>query len=145
MSYRFLENITLADVAFEADGESLEDLFRDAGRALTNTQVKNIEDVETLESRQIELAAANVEDLLHSFLEELIFYKDTERLLLTEFDITIEKEKSGNSCNLKCTAKGETIDTAKHEMLVDVKAVTWHMFYVKRSGREWKAVVVLDV
>ena len=143
MPYKFLEDISLADVAFEATGESLEELFRDAGRAVTNTQVENIEDVESIESREIEVKAANVDELLHEFLEELVFYKDTEQLLLAEFDISIEKKNA--EYFLKCTAKGEPIDTDKHEMLVEVKAITWHMFSVKKKDGEWRAMVVLDV
>ena len=143
MPYRFLEEIAIADVAFEATGSTLEELFSDAARAVTNTQVKNIEDVEDKESKQIELKAGNIEDLLHEFLEELVFYKDTEQLLLSEFDIRIEK-KNGTYF-LTGTAKGETIDTSRHETLVEVKAITWHMFEVKKTDGEWKARVVLDV
>ena len=40
---------------------------------------------------------------------------------------------------------GEKIDMKKHEMLVDVKAVTMHMFEVKKEKNIWKARVVLDV
>jgi SHS2 domain-containing protein len=143
MPYRYLEDIAIADVAFEATGSTLEELFRDAGRALTNTQVKNIEDVENEVSKELELKADKVDDLLHEFLEELIFLKDTEQLLLAEFDLSIEKK--GQGYVLTGTAKGEVIDPKKHEMLVDVKAATWHMFSVKKKGGEWKATVVLDV
>ena len=39
MSYdfRFLEDVALADIAFEAEGDSIEDLFQGATRALLET------------------------------------------------------------------------------------------------------------
>jgi len=40
--------------------------------------------------------------------------------------------------------KGEEIDNKKHHMIVDVKAVSWHMYKVEKK-EEWNAFVILDV
>jgi SHS2 domain-containing protein len=40
---------------------------------------------------------------------------------------------------------GEPIDLNKHELLVDVKAVTMHLFEVKKLNGEWFARVIVDV
>ena len=45
MSFRFLDDIALADIAFEVREKILEDLFRSAAEALLQTQIENPGDV----------------------------------------------------------------------------------------------------
>ena len=42
-------------------------------------------------------------------------------------------------------AYGEVIDRERHELLVDVKAVTMHHFKVEETAEGWTATVVLDI
>jgi SHS2 domain-containing protein len=140
MPFRFLEDIAIADIAFEVNSKSVSGLFEDSAAALTEVMV----DRETLESRtnrKIELSAEDMDRLLYDFLSELIVIKDVDQLLLKEFDVTI----SDDGKSLACVAQGETIDRARHALRNDVKAVTMHMFGIKREDGGWKATVVLDI
>jgi SHS2 domain-containing protein len=76
-------------------------------------------------------------------LQELIFLKDAELLLVCKYEMKIYRTEAG--IILRAILKGETIDNTRHEMLVDVKAVSWHLFKVERVKSEWKAFVILDV
>ncbi|HLC69181.1 MAG TPA: archease [Candidatus Bilamarchaeaceae archaeon] len=143
MPYTFRGDIAIADVAYEATGKTIEELFIAAGLALTETQVKDLKTVEKKETRILDLKAKTLEQLLHDFLQELIFYKDADLLLLTTFDIKITQTDPGYA--LHGRVHGEQLDMKKHELLVDVKAVSWHMFEVKQEKGEWKAFVILDV
>ena len=142
MPYRFLEDIAIADVAFEATGRTLNELFESAGLAVTNTMVKDLKSVEQNKTKIIQLKAENVEMLLFNFLQEIIFYKDAELLLFNKFEIDTMKNKIWQ---LKAKAFGEKLDMKKHELLVDVKAVSLHNFKVKETKAGWKADVILDV
>jgi SHS2 domain-containing protein len=141
MSYTFLEGIAIADIAFEARGESLEQLFESCGKAFTHTMVNRLESIEPKEERSISISADNEEKLLYSFLDELIFLKDTEQLLFSEFSLNIRKKQK---LLLVGKVKGEKIDPKKHEPLAEVKAISWHMFKVEKKDG-WRAVVILDV
>ena len=143
MPYKYLEDIAIADVAFEATGKTLVELFESAGLALTNTQVKDLKKIEEKISKEIEVKAASVEMLLFNFLQELIFLKDAEQLLLKKFEIKILPNKKG--WELKAKVYGEKINPEKHELLVDVKAVSLHLFKVEELKDGWRATVVLDV
>jgi len=143
MTYRFLEDVALADVAFEAEGRTIEEMFASAGLAVTATMVKDIQSVETTEKTKILAENADLEKLLHDFLQEIIFYKDAELRLFSRYDVKIEKTAYGY--RLLADAFGERLDVSKHELLVDVKAVSWHLFRVKREKNQWKAFVILDV
>lgn len=143
MPYRFLEGLTMADVAFEATGKTLEEMFASAADAMMNTQVKGLKKVEPKVEKSFEIRAADEERLLHDFLQELIFYKDAERLLFSSYELKITKAGAGFTLDAK--AKGEPLDMKKHELLVDVKAVTWNKFKVEKTAKGWKAVVIIDV
>ncbi len=143
MPYQFLEDISIADVAFEAEGKTLEELFEGAALAVTNTMVKDVRRIEQKTSKSIEVGAENVEMLLFHFLQELIFYKDAELLLFSKFDLAIEQKDS--SWRLRGKAYGEEISADKHQLLVDVKAVSLHNFKIEKKAQGWRAAVIIDV
>ena len=144
MPYHFLENVAIADVAFEATGRTIEEMFISAGKALTVSMVKDLGSVIPTKIIKIKLSTENPEKLLFDFLQELIFLKDAKLLLFSEYELAIsEKDKLWT---LAGVLKGEKLDMKKHELLADVKAVSWHRFSIqKNSGNEWEAFVILDV
>ena len=142
MPYEFLEDLAIADVAFEATGKTIEELFESAALAVNNTQVKDLKSVKQKISKEIKVESDSIEMLLFNFLQELIFLKDTELLLFSKFDIKITQ---GKKYKLKSKAYGEKLDMKKHELLVDVKAVSLHNFKVEETKEGWKADVILDV
>jgi len=142
MPYKYLEELAIADVAFEATGKDLNELFADCAKAVENAQVPDLNKIEKKEKRTIELERDSLENALHDFLEELIYLKDAELLLFGEFKVRVSKKDGKFS--VRAEAWGERHDPKKHESLVDVKAVTWHQFEVKKN-KVWKARMILDV
>jgi len=143
MPYRFQDEISTADVAFEAWGETREELFISAAAALLATMTAAPEQVARRQGLAIRLEHGELDLLLWTFLQELIFYKDARRLLLHADSVRIE-EREG-AFRLQAHVSGELIDAGRHRLLVDVKAVTLHRLQVAFQDNLWKAVVVLDV
>lgn len=143
MPYRFLKDIATADVAFEAWGDTREELFIQCAAALLRTMVEEPEQVQRLLELSIRVENEALDLLLYSFLEELVFYKDARRLLLHADQIEIREEKGVFS--LAAIVQGEEINPLRHSMLVDVKAVTLHKFKVFFEEGAWKATVILDI
>ncbi len=141
--YKYLEDVAIADVAFEAQGKTLEELFESSGFALTNAMIKDLSKIEQRAEKSFEVEAEDVEMLLFNFLQELIFYKDAERLLFNKFDLDIVQKEDG--WLLSARAYGEEIDREKHELLADVKAVALHNFKVEETEKGWRASVIVDV
>lgn len=139
-SYTFIDHT--ADVLFEAEGSTLSELFEQCALAVEDTQI-TLDNVGTSEVREITGKNNNIEHLLFDFLDDLLFYKDSEMLIFSKFDVTVE-EKDGEF-QLTCTASGEMLDQEKHEQKVDVKAITMHMFEVRKDGDVWKARVLVDI
>lgn len=144
MSYRFLEETAIADVAFEADGGTLPELFESAAQALAATMVTDIDQIKRRITKPITLTSKTIEMLLFSFLQELIFYKDAEVLLFNGFHFDIIEQKE-ESWYLRAEAYGEEINPEIHELLADVKGVSLHDFVVEKAANAWRASVILDV
>jgi SHS2 domain-containing protein len=143
MPYNYLEEIGTADIAFEASGRDLAELFTSAADATTNVMIDNIESIQPQQTRNIELSNDKLDMLLFDFLQELIFLKDAERLLLRIRKVQIAG-RDGNYM-LKASTAGETVDPQRHHQRADVKAVTLHNFSVRRTEKGWNASILLDV
>ena len=143
MSYKFVENLSVADVAFVADGVTLEEMFESAAIATTNVMIRNIKKIELKKQKNIALTESSVEKLLFNFLQEIVYLKDAEQLVFGKYELNIQEGKDVYS--LSCKASGEKVDMKKHELVADVKAVTYHKFEVKKEGNKWKSQVILDI
>ena len=141
--YEYLEEIGTADIAFEATGRDLPELFRAAADATTNVMIDNIDAIQPRETRQIELSNDKLDMLLFDLLQELIFLKDAKRLLLRLREVQITEREENYF--VKAIAEGEPLDAERHHQRADVKAVTLHDFSVERTERGWKARVLLDI
>src|SRR5206468_4915835 len=91
MPYHYLEDIGTADIAFEATGRDLPELFIAAADATMNVMIDNLDAIESRETRHIELSNDQIDMLLFDFLQELIYFKDAERLLMRVRDVQIKE------------------------------------------------------
>ncbi|MFH0948912.1 MAG: archease [Candidatus Aenigmatarchaeota archaeon] len=142
MPYKYLEDVATADAAFEATGGTLESLFSECAKACTEIMA-NTKSIKQKIKKTIRIKSDIVENLLFDFLGELLFIKDTKKLLFSRFDVKIA-EKNGKM-TMTAVLHGEKIDIKRHGIKTDIKAVTLYKFSVKKTKDEWKAVVVVDI
>jgi SHS2 domain-containing protein len=143
MPYEYVEDIATADAAFRAWGDSVEEMFAAAAEATLGVMVEEVHALTNRERRTVDLQAESVEILLFVFLQEVVFFKDAEELLLRAGQLDIQPEKQGY--RLCGELQGEKIDRERHLLAVDVKAVTLYQFTVKQTGTGWECLVVLDI
>lgn len=135
-----LDAIAIADCALEIHADDLDDLFATAARALADVMV----DPDTVSrdvERTLSLQARALDLLLHDWLSELIFLKDSERLVLPEAFVTVYAATPELTAHLR----GGRIDPARTALRADPKAVTFHQFVVEPRGAGWYARVVIDI
>jgi len=140
MTFRFLPDVALADIAFEAESDTLDGLFATCAKAITDIMV----DPKTLRpsvKREFELSSPDLDRLLYDFMTELIITKDVDSLLFRSFDVKVDPRRT----SLIASVRGEAIDRERHRLRNDVKAVTMHLFGIKKDGKKWKTTVVLDI
>jgi len=143
MPYRFLEEIATADVAFEAWGSTVEETFVACADATMNVMVRDLAAIFAHEQRVLQAEAEALDMLLFELLQHLIYFKDAEQLLLRVSQVRIQPKPGG--WTLTADSYGERIDREKHELIVDVKAVTLHRFMLEQTPEGWRASVILDI
>ena len=136
-----LLDIATADMAFKAGGKTLEELFQNCGTALTSIMTDERK-VRPISEVKLKAEAHDLPALLFDFLSELLFFKDAEGLVFSEFELKIRGE--GGEFLLEGAARGEEWDRQRHEVRTEVKAATYHQMKVEKDGDGWTAQVVLD-
>jgi SHS2 domain-containing protein len=117
-----------ADVGIRAYGASMNQAFANAAKALFSL-IAELDNVDEVLHRDIELVAPDQESLLVEWLNELIYIFDAENIVFKRFDIT-----QLNSTRLKARGYGEKVDSSKHKLKIGVKAATYHMLKVDKTN-----------
>jgi protein archease len=138
--WALLEDVAIGDCALEVEGQSLDDLFATAARAVAEVMVDPAT-VRISVERSLTLTATSLDLLLYDWLSELLYLKDGEQLVFPHVVATV---RVGPECRLSVTMSGGPI-TAETTRRADPKAVTFHMFRVAPAGEGWRARLVLDI
>jgi SHS2 domain-containing protein len=143
MPYEYLEDVATADIAFRAWEPTLEGVFVAAADATMNVMVEELASIQPVVARAITLENSSLEMLLFHFLQELIYYKDAETLLLRVPTLRIAHKDHGYV--LHAQGSGEWLMPERHHTRADVKAVTLHRFALHQAAEGWEALVILDI
>jgi SHS2 domain-containing protein len=128
-----------ADLGLRVRAADLNGLFAEAGRALFAAIVEDPGAIAARERLEIALEADDLEYLLFDWLKELLYRFDAEHRLFGRFDVRVEGTK------LTATVWGEPLDPARHALLHEVKAITYHGLRVEEAADGWLAEVIVDI
>ncbi|MBE9503740.1 MAG: archease [Proteobacteria bacterium] len=135
--YKIIDHTS--DLGFEFYGDHLKELFVVAGEGLFSAII-DCEEVLCVEHFEIELEGADLEDLMVNWLRELLYLHQVKRMLLKRFEILeIDEAK------LKGRVSGEKYEERRHNIMREVKAVTYHDLKVKETNGGWMTKVIFDV
>ncbi|HEU4502039.1 MAG TPA: archease [Nitrospira sp.] len=141
-AFRFLDDIAIADIAFEAEGDSAEEVFVGATRALLEV-LANPMTIADSWKRQVLKTEGTLDDLLIEWLSEIVYWKDAAGVVFRDAPLTLRCENSG--WTIKATLIGAPVDGGRQELRNDVKGITKHRYRMERNGSMWKVTVVVDV
>lgn len=127
------------DVGIIIRAPSLAELFVRAAWGMFSV-VTDPEDVEAREFRPIEVEAGDREALMVEWLSELNFIHCTEYLVFSDFAVDQLDEHS-----LQATVGGEPIDSEKHTIYTEIKAITYHGLVLEETSSGWKLQVIFDM
>ncbi|MEC4673796.1 MAG: archease [Nitrospirota bacterium] len=142
--YRVLENVALADTAFEAWGDSPSQLFEATSQAVIETMVTP-STVGTSWRKDITLQDTELHELLFEWLSQIVFLKDAEAVLFHHVECQVWKNQRESMWLAQGVLTGDPINHAIQELHTDVKAITKHLYEVRQDGERWCATIVLDV
>ncbi len=128
-----------ADVGLRVRADSLDALLVDAARGLFSLIVTNLDQVEAVQEKTIRIDGSEPDYLLFDWLNELLYTFEVDRLLLSEFAVSVDPQ------GLTATCRGETMQLDRHEMDHEVKAITYHGLKVQQDDDGWMAELIVDI
>lgn len=88
----------------------------------------------------IEVKAADLEDLMVRWLGEILYNLEGEGQIVTS--VRIEAISPGF---LSAVVKRTPFDPKIHEILCEIKAVTYHQIEVREQGDHWESRIIFDL
>ena len=128
-----------ADLGIRVYGTDLKDLFEGAGRALMHLMVK-AEIPSKTHSMKISVSGEDLADLMVRWLGEILYLFAGEKLVVTSIRVG-----SVSSSHLEATLETAPFEPEFHEVLSDIKAVTYHQSQVTEKENGWEARIIFDV
>lgn len=143
MNYELIDDITSADIAIRVKAANLSLLFKYGAEALISETVENLSSIKKSVSREGILQGDDLSLLYYDFLNEFLFIRDSENILLTPSIIEVSLSEKIYTCQYLLT--GEKIDPARHKFKTGIKAVTLHRLRIYKINRIFIAESVFDV
>jgi SHS2 domain-containing protein len=132
-----------ADIAVEVEGDTIADLFIASASAWQESVVEKNK-INFFIRKEIFIEGMSYEDLLVSFLDELNFLLLTKKWVSGNIN-EIEIKKTEDRFYLKAEIAGENIDENKHQIKVEIKAVTYHQMEIKKIKNKYSTRIVFDI
>lgn|SRR5574337_199705 len=142
-AFHFLDDVATADLAFEASGNSLQELFQGATCAVIET----LADPTTVGSswrQMIERTDEDPAELLFDWLSELVYWKDAAGVVFSKAHVALT-HRPDEAWDLKGVLYGEPVNGSTQVLRADVKGVTKHLYRLLQKDEQWTVRVVLDV
>jgi SHS2 domain-containing protein len=128
-----------ADLGVEIYGSNLDELFVNAGTTLFDL-ISGGCGIEENAALPVAVEGNGYEDLMVSWLRELLYLYQVKGYLLSTFII-----HELNDSLLRATVRGEQFNVRRHELLREIKAVTYHQLTIEQGHAGWTARIVFDI
>ncbi len=141
-SFHFLDDVALADLAFDAEGDSVQEVFEAASQAVMEAMA-DPKTVGATWERRVEHTGADLAELLFDWLSDFVYWKDAAGVVFSRAVIAVTQV--GGQWTLAATLIGEPVNQTTQVLRNDVKGVTKHLYRLYQDNGRWRARVVLDV
>jgi SHS2 domain-containing protein len=128
-----------SDIGILARGKSPEEALVAVSKGLTSI-IADPGGVRETEERPFHAAGHDAAAQVVNWLNEILFFFDTEGLLLVDFVVD-----EWTSEHIEGRARGERFDPERHEIRTAVKAATYHQFEMRQTEAGCEIRVFVDV
>lgn len=122
-AYKLLEHT--ADIGLVARGESLGEVYASAARGMFAIMT-DLRKVRFRQSIALSITEQNLETLLFEWLNRLLYFFDTQGMLLRGFEVQL-----AGCARLTAVCQGEIYDPKRHIIKTGIKAATFHKLSVQ--------------
>ena len=128
-----------ADLGVRIWGADLKTLFKNGGKTLIHLMLRGESPQKEL-PKKILISGDDLADLMVRWLGELLYLLEGEKLVITSIRIVDVRP----TC-LEAALKTVPFDPEFHEILTEIKAVTYHQIEVMQKGDRWETQVIFDL
>ncbi|MCP4649678.1 MAG: archease [PVC group bacterium] len=140
--YEFFEHT--ADIGIKAFGRDREELFMNAAWGMffliAELKIRTQQDYNNLTTIAINVRANNLEELLFSWLSELLSLSDAKRLMASRIQI-----KEFTETTITADVSFDKLEPKKYNLKTEIKAVTCHKLKIEAKDQYFQAEVVFDI
>lgn len=128
-----------ADIGVRAYGRDLKELFENAAFAMFDI-IADLEGLKAVYEQEFALSAANGEELLVAWLDELLYNFYTKQMIFCRFEIS---EISGTG--MKARAFGRHVGSNRNRLKTEIKAATYSDLAIKKSAEGYSVEIIFDI
>jgi SHS2 domain-containing protein len=133
-----------ADVQVRSWGPSLEEAFSQTAYSLIATITPDLKKITPKIEKKITIKAEDKEALLFDFLSEFLYIFDVDELVFSQIHVN-KIEKFNDNYKLQAILKGEKFDLDKHEIGIEVKAITYSFLNIEEKHASTIIDIVFDI
>jgi SHS2 domain-containing protein len=128
-----------ADLGIKVFANDLETLFEEAARSMIHVMME-APAAERTSAMKLQVTGQDLADLMVRWLGEILYLVQAENTVVAE-----PKVVSVSPVRLDAIINTVSFDPNIHEMIYEIKAVTYHQIEVAQRRGRWEARIIFDV
>ncbi|NQT22996.1 MAG: archease [Candidatus Omnitrophica bacterium] len=136
---RYEEIPHTADIALRVYGKDLRELFSNAAFGMFDI-IADLSGLKKSVAVDVKLEAPSAEELLVSWLDELLYNFYTKGIIFFDFDII-----DISSTRIMAHANGRHLGSNRNRLKTEIKAATYHDLTIKEIDGRYSVDIVFDV
>ncbi len=133
-----------ADVQVRCWGPTLQAAFSQAAYGLMTTITPDLKKVTPNLEKKIVVKAEDKASLLFDFLSEFLYIFDVDELVFSQIHVN-KIEKTNGIYILEAKLKGEKFNRNKHDIGIEVKAITYSFLNIEERKKSTIIDIVFDI
>jgi SHS2 domain-containing protein len=135
-----------ADVGLHVRARDLKTLFQRAAEGMASIII-DPETVLCKQEKTIFVEENTLEEMFLRWLKEILYEMEKSGMVFSQFTVNRDNfsHRNPKKYSMLGNLRGEEIDLARHEICMEIKAVTRHGFSLGKKGSYWESKILFDV
>ncbi len=139
MEKRYEQFSHTADIGVRVFGKTLKELFENAAFAMFDI-LADLEGLKGEITQDFELTAPNYEELLISWLDELLYNFYAKNIIFYKFDVTELSEDV-----IRAKVFGRSVSENRNRLKTEIKAATYYNLKIIKKDDYYEVDIIFDV
>jgi SHS2 domain-containing protein len=137
LNYKILDHT--ADIGIEVLGKTKKEALANTVEAMFDL-ISDSKNISVVQEKELIITGADMADMLINLLRETLYMFHSQMWLCKRCEILELSEEK-----IIARVAGEPYDARKHQLKMEIKAVTYHTLKIERVENGWRARVIFDV